>query len=83
MVPPAKSAAKTCTKVVARDMDHAVAALAQGRVRRMDLRYRRIGDRGAERVAEILLENRSGVLKEVFGHGSWRKRGKTCRFQGL
>eukprot|EP00435_Cladocopium_sp_Y103_P004059 s1775_g1.t1 len=50
---------KPPSKVTARNLEHAVEALKTGRVRRMDLRYRKIGDRGAECLSEILLENSS------------------------
>eukprot|EP00434_Breviolum_minutum_P040231 symbB.v1.2.035745.t1/scaffold4882.1/size33489/1 len=50
-------ASDVSSKVVARNLEHAAEALKTGPVRRMDLRYRKIGDRGAASLAEILQEN--------------------------
>ncbi|CAK9096232.1 unnamed protein product [Durusdinium trenchii] len=58
--PPPKMTTKVPSKVIAQDLQHAMHVLSSPhRIRGMDLRYRKIGDRGAECLAEVLLENSS------------------------
>ncbi|CAJ1350304.1 unnamed protein product [Effrenium voratum] len=56
------------SKVHARSLDHAIEILS-AKVRRLDLRYRKIGDRGAERLSEVLLENSTLTRLELDFNG--------------
>eukprot|EP00439_Symbiodinium_sp_Y106_P053234 s580_g7.t1 len=62
--------AKASNKVVALSLEHALEVLSSGRkVKRLDLRYRKIGDAGAEKLAVALAENTSLTKLELDYNG--------------